>query len=222
MTDAGRSFIPTFLTAHGLSLTDWQNRRFSGGETVLLSEKCLDWWCDWSDSSTDRLDDLVTAVPAEFNQLTVFDARRPHGVQIVEGVRDPAASRIVIHGWFRWPEIILSDEIRRDYSAADITGLLQPARERMDTADFAGLLTTRVSFDRIGRVNHTEVLSNTVRSTRGRQEECQGVVRRWDELLRTLELKPGSEASSRWIILPLQLPLRPVAEPVARKRGIFH
>ena len=39
-------------------------------------------------------------VEQHFNQLTVFDPRVPHGVAVVEGVREPTESRIVLHGWF--------------------------------------------------------------------------------------------------------------------------
>ena len=45
-------------------------------------------------------DTLTTAVEQHFNQLTVFDPRVPHGVAVVEGVREPTEARIVLHGWF--------------------------------------------------------------------------------------------------------------------------
>ncbi len=45
-------------------------------------------------------DTLTTAVQQHFNQLTVFDPRVPHGVAVVEGVREPTEARIVLHGWF--------------------------------------------------------------------------------------------------------------------------
>ena len=42
----------------------------------------------------------IRHVPPLYNQLTVFDARLPHGVRRVEGERDPRGARLVVHGWF--------------------------------------------------------------------------------------------------------------------------
>ena len=45
----------------------------------------------------------VSLVQPQFNRLTVFDGRFPHGVRPVEGTRDPLKSRLVLHGWFTEP-----------------------------------------------------------------------------------------------------------------------
>ena len=45
----------------------------------------------------------VSLVQQQFNRLTVFDGRFPHGVRPVEGTRDPLKSRLVLHGWFTEP-----------------------------------------------------------------------------------------------------------------------
>ena len=47
------------------------------------------------DSSTGlERPDVYEDVPARFNQLTLFDARLPHGVRRVEGERDPRGARL--------------------------------------------------------------------------------------------------------------------------------
>lgn len=45
----------------------------------------------------------VTFVEPEFNRLTVFDPRLPHGVRPVRGTQDPREARLVLHGWFTEP-----------------------------------------------------------------------------------------------------------------------
>jgi len=45
----------------------------------------------------------VSLVQPQFNRLTVFDGRYPHGVRPVEGTRDPLKARLVLHGWFTEP-----------------------------------------------------------------------------------------------------------------------
>ena len=67
------------------SLTDWKARKFSGGETQILSEMTLDYWNKTEfrkGVETPQLFDLVEPI---FNRLTVFDPRKPHGVSRVSG-----------------------------------------------------------------------------------------------------------------------------------------
>lgn len=79
--------VPQGPFAYVLSLTLWDERRFTGGHTQILQPWVLDYWRDFDSSTGLERSDLMLDVPANFNQLTVFDARLPHGVRCVEGVR---------------------------------------------------------------------------------------------------------------------------------------
>jgi len=106
--------VPHGAYAFVLSLTNWDDRRFSGGETLLLRDTTLSHWSRFFDLQRDdarhpaqaglNFPDLVESIPPRFNQLLVFDGRIPHGVRRVTGTRDPRAGRLVIHGWFASPE----------------------------------------------------------------------------------------------------------------------
>ena len=91
--------VPQGPFAYVVSLTRWEERSFCGGETAILQPSVLDYWRGFDSSAGLERTDLVEEVPARFNQLVVFDARLPHGVRRVEGVRDPREARLVLHGW---------------------------------------------------------------------------------------------------------------------------
>lgn len=44
-----------------LSLTNWEQRRFSGGETVILQPQVLDYWRGFEARRGMELDDLVSS-----------------------------------------------------------------------------------------------------------------------------------------------------------------
>ncbi|MEK6553815.1 MAG: 2OG-Fe(II) oxygenase, partial [Bdellovibrionota bacterium] len=90
--------VPHGPWAFVFSLTNWSNREFSGGETWMLKPETLQYWHNFSSLRGVERHDLMTEVQPEFNRLTVFDPRLPHGVREVRGVRDPLKGRLVIHG----------------------------------------------------------------------------------------------------------------------------
>jgi hypothetical protein len=90
--------------AYVYSLTPWDERQFTGGETCIANEDLLDYWRRFDPETSSELRHLIERVPAHFNQLCVFDARLPHGVSVVEGTRDPLLGRVALHGWFQKPE----------------------------------------------------------------------------------------------------------------------
>lgn len=86
-----------------LSLTDWTARSFSGGETMLLTDAALSYWSNFEAGRVIESRDLMQLVEPQFNQLTVFDPRIPHGVRQVCGTTNPLEARVVLHGWFVEP-----------------------------------------------------------------------------------------------------------------------
>ena len=109
--------VPQGPFAYVLSLTRWDSRAFTGGETNIVQPQILDFWRGFDSSTGLEYNDLFTSVEPLFNRLTVFDARLPHGVRRVEGERDPRGARLVLHGWFTDPspfyEGALSEEAVR-------------------------------------------------------------------------------------------------------------
>jgi len=84
------------------SLTRWRERRFSGGETVILKPSALGQ--SIAGGAAMAGSSFYDLVPAEFNQLLVFDDRLPHAVRQVNGLMDPLEGRLVIHGHLKRAE----------------------------------------------------------------------------------------------------------------------
>lgn len=58
-----------------LSITDWEGRQFSGGETMLLQPLVLDYWRAFDAQQGLETRTLFEFVEPKFNRLTVFDPR---------------------------------------------------------------------------------------------------------------------------------------------------
>ena len=78
------------------SLTRWRERRFSGGETIILKPGSLGQ--SMAGGAAMAGSSFYDLVPADFNQLLIFDDRLPHAVRQVNGLMDPLEGRLVIHG----------------------------------------------------------------------------------------------------------------------------
>lgn len=104
------SDVPHGPWAFVFSLTPakkWNQRKFSGGETLIFKPEVLNYWKNFSEAKDRELKSFVDHVESPFNQLTVFDPRYPHGVTEVRGTHNPAEGRLVIHGWFTEPKTYL-------------------------------------------------------------------------------------------------------------------
>lgn len=106
------SDVPHGPWAYVFSLTPWKNRKFTGGETLILKPEVLSYWSNFGSSQDRELKSFVDKVPSLMNRLTVFDPRYPHGVTEVRGVRDPLEARVVIHGWFMEPKTYIEGPLK--------------------------------------------------------------------------------------------------------------
>ena len=144
------------------SLTRWDERNFTGGETLLFKDGA------WAESGTVA---KATAgagfyhlVPQEFNQLLVFDDRIPHAVQRIEGTMDPRAGRIAIHGHLTESGITVEGSV----GGAEITPTLMrmtgELKRRQDEAAgrYHGLVVLRVAVDKNGRPGPASILLDRV------------------------------------------------------------
>jgi hypothetical protein len=150
------------------SLTPWQKRKFTGGETILLKPEILDYWKSFESSRGLGLGDIVQKVPANFNRLTVFDPRIPHGVKTVKGVNDLLEGRLVIHGWFVQPRPFIEGPLApKDLQVLidDLSGELAEAIK--DGLDLQGMLSLRLKFEKSGRISKVTPLTNSLKSPEG-------------------------------------------------------
>jgi hypothetical protein len=83
--------------AYVFSLTRWDERKFEGGETLLIREEVF---ATETRASLDS-SDVTYRIPAIFNQLLVFDDRIVHGVEPVQGAMNPLDCRVILHGHLR-------------------------------------------------------------------------------------------------------------------------
>jgi hypothetical protein len=103
-------------------------------------------------------------VAPEFNRLTVFDARFPHGVRVVEGVMDPRAARVVLHGWFLEPRPFFEGGLDEDAASDALNAVLDPLYAELGELHPAtGVLTVRLRVRGAdGAVQELQALSDSL------------------------------------------------------------
>ncbi len=97
-----------------------QEIKFSGGNTLLLNEKVLNYWDHINEFDGLEHDEIFESFSPDFNRLIIFDPRVPHAVEKVLGVRDPRDARLVIHGWFSEPSPVFYGEIVEELAVGAI------------------------------------------------------------------------------------------------------
>ena len=196
--------VPHGPWAYVFSLTHWDQRGFSGGETEMLRPEVLDFWRGLDANRALDGGDLVERIVPEFNQLTVFDARIPHGVREVRGTHDPLDSRVVMHGWFEYPSLRVSDDLdERARMSLELAAAMLPRRLARHEG-LTGLLTVRLDFGGDGEVRHARVLSNTLIPASGAPEAPGPPAATVLEALADVKVPGASEAS--WAVVPLRMP----------------
>lgn len=160
------------------SLTPWKQRKFRGGETILLKEEILTYWQGFQSNRSVEEKDILTNVPPLFNRLTIFDPRIPHGVREVEGVRDLTEGRLVIHGWFVQPRPFIEGPLATkdlqviiDDLSGELNGLFSQG------VDIHGTLSVRLHVSAQGKIAKVETLSNALRHPGGDQRVEKALVK---------------------------------------------
>jgi hypothetical protein len=151
------------LFAHPLGGAWVQRRR-----DPAAAPESLDFWRNFDPGRDLEAGDMIERIPSPFNQLTVFDARIPHGVRMVRGTHDPLDSRVVLHGWFKYPELTASAELRDEKSLVALKLASASVAKRLEEFDsLAAIVTVRVEVGGNGGVEEARILSNTLVSTAG-------------------------------------------------------
>ena len=117
---------------------------------------------DFDSSRGLEFDDLFTLVEPRFNQLTVFDARLPHGVRRVEGERDPRGARLVLHGWFTEAEPFFDGGLGESAVETGLAAALTEAYAAVGPPCVTGLLSLRVQVAKDGTVATIDRLIDTL------------------------------------------------------------
>jgi hypothetical protein len=184
------------------SLTGWDKRRFTGGETVLLNPVALDYWRHFDPDRPLEHAQLFHHSPSRFNELIVFDARVPHAVTPVEGTRDPMDSRVVLHGWFYSPDLFVDGCLTRAEVKPVVDHLCSGwNKRRSGLGHMHGVLTLRLWVSREGGVERAEPLATTLVSLEGRAGADEKAIALGVEVS-GLALFPCS-AGSTTIVVPL-------------------
>ena len=155
--------VPHGPWAFVLSLTDWKARKFTGGETLILKPETLDYWRGFDADAVVERESLARLVEPEFNRLVVFDPRLPHGVPVVEGVRDPREGRLVIHGWFNDPEPHFTGGLTAAEAEPVLMDILPPLYETLGELPRArGVVAVRAHVRPDGTVERTEYTADSL------------------------------------------------------------
>lgn len=156
--------LPHGPWAYVYSLTPWKTRKFRGGETILLKEEILSYWTGFTSIQSLEREEIYKEIPANFNRLTVFDPRIPHGVRRVEGVRDLLEGRLVIHGWFVQPRPFIEGSLSTQKLQSVIDDLGGELNQLFtEGLDVQGTLSLRFNVSTSGTVSKVEILSNAIR-----------------------------------------------------------
>ncbi|EIE23883.1 hypothetical protein COCSUDRAFT_28507 [Coccomyxa subellipsoidea C-169] len=147
-----------------LSLTQWEGRSFSGGETMIFQPHMLDFWSSFDPARGFEVKDMVTLVEPHFNRLTVFDGRYPHGVRPVEGTRDPLRARLVLHGWFTEPSPFFDGPLDEEAATETLDSVLSELYEELGSLpQCLGTIVIRFTVSgETGQVSNLRCLTDTL------------------------------------------------------------
>ena len=117
-------------------------------------------------------------VPAQFNQLLLFDDRLIHAVQQIQGTMAPQDGRVVIHGHICEGGIFLTGGLAVAEAERVIRGKLATAKDWMRTtsAMYHGCVALQLTVDRGGRVRKVAPLSDRIYPTSARADDPERVV----------------------------------------------
>jgi hypothetical protein len=138
------------------SLTRWQTRKFSGGETLLMRDGVPSYKKHHVQGET-----LYELVPAEFNQLLLFDDRIVHGTPTIQGSMDPLEARIALVGHLRATSPVVTGAL--DAAAARKVvfefhrALAEPVKP---CKDVQGVMTFRLAVGADGSVASVDVMTD--------------------------------------------------------------
>lgn len=195
--------VPHGPWAFVFSLTNWQQRQFTGGETQMLRSEVLNYWNDFNLGNGVEENKIIEKVAPEFNRLIVFDPRIPHGVSEVKGTHDVTEGRLVLHGWFVNPRPFIQGPVKTqelEKLIGQVSMLLEDLFNQGLSAQ--GVLSLRLKVQATGRVSQIKVLTNSLKATHGNTSaELEQLLQLLAETLKNFQFKKQRAPSE--ITLPL-------------------
>ena len=150
------------------SLTPWQLRRFTGGETLIAKPELLRYFSELKADTSHEEKDLFLRVEPKFNQLTVFDPRYPHGVERVQGVANLLESRLVIHGWFTEPRPMLEGTLKPKQTEKYLDEVAHHLLRNFEALPYSGLFSFRLEVEASGSISKATILASHLLDKDGR------------------------------------------------------
>ncbi len=156
------SDVPHGPWAYVYSLTI-DPKKFSGGETFILKPDVLDYWPNFQDANNREYKSFFDIIPANFNQLTVFDPRYPHGVTELKGSRDPQKGRLVMHGWFVEPRPYVTGGLTTAQVQKQLTPALINFAEILKSLNpIHGVTSLKLSVSASGEIKNIQEMTSTL------------------------------------------------------------
>ena len=162
-----------------------KRQAFRGGETMVLRDNILDFWRNFDSTTGIEMHQIIDLHEPIFSRLCIFDARLPHGVREVQGVRDPLESRVVLHGWFTEPTAFFEGDIDEDGATDVLNSVLVNLYDELGQMAMAcGVVVFRCVISPEGFVESLEILANTLRI---RPQSLQDPIEALDDILGCIE-----------------------------------
>lgn len=201
MEQKPHSDVPHGPWAWVYSLTP-RTRHFTGGETFIFKPELLSYWRHFAEEKDREQSAYMDFISPDFNRLTVFDPRFPHGVTTVQGVRDPLQARLVIHGWFVEPRPYVVGGLSTELVQPILAELIHSLSDFVGTSgDFHGTMSIRLQVSPQGKVNQIKWLTNTVLSLSGQNKDTDQLIRWLTRGLKLLAFPKARKGSA--ITIPI-------------------
>ncbi len=197
------------------SLTRWDKKSFLGGETLLLRDGIPSYKKHHVHGEV-----LYELMPANFNQLLIFDDRIVHATPTIEGGMDPMEGRIAMVGHIRATSPLVSGGVSSAEARRVISEALPGLKDRLQShKDVQGTISWRLSVAPSGAVESATALTdNLVAPITGyeRSEAVATVRAHIHKVMSGLRFPRAAQPSS--IIVPVLVPLpdlRPIEASVS-------
>jgi hypothetical protein len=187
--------------AYVYSLTNWENRHFSGGETILFAQNNP--YLSGAVLKAGAGTNFYDLVPPAFNQLLIFDDRMIHGVERLAGTMNPFDGRLVLHGHITENGIHIGGALAYKDVAPMLAFSQREIVSKLQTIGHSGrgIITVRMRILPTGIVEQVEILSELIsymdESTK--KEVCEQIFQN----LQSLRF-PAKRGNSQ-VILPIHL-----------------
>ena len=184
------------------SLTDWEARRFAGGETMIFADRRPAGSRGVTEAQAAT--DFYELVPSLFNQLLVFDDRVPHAVPRIEGTMGPHEGRVVLHGHIQEGPALSVGALPVAIVRAVIASLLQAVRPRLAEAGkgLAGTLTLRVTVRADGQIESGQILYDRLLPMENGAAEPKDAINAAIGIVRTVRFPAAAAPSQVTFALP--------------------